>query len=377
MAAQSEVITIESTDGSGPAVRIDRSTTYQITRDLNSPFEASFELGDGGTFESLRDALAIGRRFTVALDGKPLLTGRMLTRGSPVSSSSGATVTLTVRSILADAQFSSCAPFALRKPTLRDVVLKAYESLGVPESAFIFNSDVARDLFTGRSKSSAPPTDLSKLTEEDARVRPPETVHEFVDRHLRRFSLMHWDSPDGRIVVGSPDDSQSSTYRFQLIRSGRGNNLLGATRTEDYESIPAGLAVYGQGGGRDFRRARVSGVVTDPLLLSLQRATPRQVILVDESITTQAMADARARREMAMRCLQRDSWELSLPGFTARENGVSTGIPFAPDTVADVQVDTVGPTSARYFCWRVVNTGSASEGHTSQLSVVQEGVWRI
>jgi hypothetical protein len=375
--AREEIITISSVGGSGPPVAIDRATAYEITRDLTAPFEANIEMGDGGTFEALREALSIGRRFTISLNGSPLITGRMLSRGSPISSGSGATVTLSIRTRMSDAQFSSCTPFSLRKATLKDAVLKAYATIGMTEADFIFDADVARDLFTGKGGGGSALVDLAKLSEDDARIRPPETVYEFVDRHLRRFELMHWDSPDGRIVVGKPDDTRPPTYSFRLLRSGAGNNLLSPSRTEDYEGIPSALAVYGQGGGRDYRRARVQGVVTDPLLMGLSQTLPRPTMVIDESVLTMAQAMSRARREILQRSLNRDSWELPVAGFTERRDGASTGVPFAPDTTCDLRVDTVGPASAVYYCWRVTHRGSADTGHTSQLTVVQRGIWVI
>lgn len=375
--ANGEVVTIESVGGSGPSVRIDRATQYDLTRDLTAPFEARIEMGDGGTFEALAPALSIGRRITLALNGTPMISGRMLSRGSPVSAMSGATVTLTVRTRLADAQFASATPFSLRNATLKDAVLGAYKTLGMTEADFIFDANVSRDLFTGKAKGGSAMVDLAKVSEEDARVRPPETVFEFCDRHLRRFGLMHWDAPDGRIVVGKPDDTLPPTYAFQLVRSGRGNNVLDARRTEDYEQVPTALSAYGQGGGRDYRRARVSGSVSDQTLSGLEQALPRPTMVIDESITTKVQAEARARREMAQRCLNRDSWDLTLAGWTERIDGRSTGVPYSPDTTASVRVDVVGPASGIYFVWRVSHRGSVGEHHTTTITAAQKGVWVI
>jgi prophage tail gpP-like protein len=188
---------------------------------------------------------------------------------------------------------------------------------------------------------------------------------------------MHWDAPDGKICIGKPDDTLPPSYEFQIVRSGRGNNVLDARRTEDYEQIPTSMAAYGQGGGRDYTRARVSGRVTDATLSNLDQALPRPTMVIDESIVTTAQAEARARREMAQRCLNRDSWDLTLPGWTERIDGASTGVPYSPDTTATIRVDTVGPASGRYYIWRVSHRGSVSEHHTTTITAVQQGVWVI
>jgi hypothetical protein len=397
--SRDEVITIESADATGPALRIDRATQYEVTQDMTAPFESRFELGDDGTWIAIAQAIAIGRRFRVALNDNPIMAGRLLMRGISLQARGGATVQLTVRTRLADALFASCDTFSLKRCTLKDAILRAYKTLGMTEADFIFNADTSRDLLTGKGGASSGTVPVDTLQEEDAKVHPPETVFAFADRHLRRFSLLHWDGPDGRIVVGTPNDAQVSLYRLQCLRAQRGNNILSARRTEDYEQVPDQLIVYGQGGklaakrslaaaplSGSYRRVtrddegEISGMeigasVTDPTLVGLSQRLYRRAVVVDESIRTSGLAEARARREMAMRSLQRDSWDLTLRGWTFPAG--SRLVPYAVDTVADVAIDVASPVAAPYYVWRVCQTGSASEGHSTVLTAAAQGVWRI
>jgi prophage tail gpP-like protein len=373
--SKTEVVTIESKDGSGPAVLIDRASNYEVTMDLTAPAEARFEVGDNGTWKALKDALSIGRKFRVALNGRSLIGGRLLMRGMPVSAASGATVQLTVRTSLADAYFASCDPINVTGATLKTLVLKAYATIGVTERDFIFNADVNRDVLTGLGKNTGAKVDLSTITEQNARVQHPETVYSFADRHLRRFGLMHWDGYDGTIVVGKPNDSQSSSYLLRSDRqSPRGNNILDARRTEDYEQVPSVMDIYGQGGGRDYTRASVKASVVDPVLNALTNLK-RRTMVIDESVTTAALAEARARREMATRSIQRDSWDITLPSWCHYYS--NRWIPYAIDTVADVYVDVAGGVSGQYYIWRSVFRGSANDGHTAQITAAAKGVWVI
>lgn len=375
-AEQTEVVTIESIGGNGRKLLIDRATNYEITTDLTAPSEARFELGDNGTWKAIKDALAIGRRFRVCLNGRSLMAGRLLMRGMPLSASSGATVQCTVRTLLADAAFTSCDQINMRGATLKTILLKAYQSIGATERDFCFNADVARDLITGKGGNYSSTVDLAAITEQDARVQPPETVYSFADRHLRRFQLMHWDAPDGRIVVGKPNDQQAASYLLRSMRDvPRGNNILDARRTEDYEQVPGELLVYGQGGGRDYTRARVSASVTDPTLLAAVPVLRRRTFVIDESVTTQALAQARAKREMAMRSLQRDSWDITTPSWCHYYS--NRWIPYAIDTVADLNVDVCGGTYGAYYIWRATYSGSPQDSHTARLTMAAKGVWAI
>ena len=372
---QTEKVTIESIGGSGQKLLIDRATSYEIVTDLTAPAEARFELGDNGTWKAIRQALEIGRKFRVALNGRSILAGRMLMRSMPVSASTGATVQCVVRTLLADAMFTSCDQFNVKGATLKTIVLKAYQSLGATERDFCFSADVARDLITGRGKGGSPVTDLTALTEQDARVQPPETVHSFVDRHLRRFSLLHWDAPDGRIVVGKPNDEQAASYLLRCMRDyPRGNNITEARRSEDYEQVPGELAVYGQGGGRDYTRARVQAVVNNQTLMAA--TLRRRTMVIDEGVTTKALAQARAKREMAMRSMQRDSWDLTTPAWCHYYS--NRWFPYAIDTVADLSVDVAdGSANGAYYIWRVSLSGNANDSHTARITAAAKGVWQI
>jgi hypothetical protein len=374
MTGRDELVTIESVGGSGAPLRVDRITQYEITHSLTSPSEARLELGDNGTWAAIREAIAIGRRFQLTLNDRPILTGRLLTRALPLSASAGATVQLTVRTALADAAFASCERFAVRNATLYDVVVRAYATIGLTEDRLEFQADVARNLLTGKGAGGSPPTDLAPLLEEDAQVQPPETVFAFVDRHLRRFGLIHWDSPDGKVIIGKPNDEQTPIYRAQALRSRRGNNVIQARRTEDYEQVPSSIGVYGQGGGRDYSSALARAVITDPVLTAARLWRP--TVVMDDGIRTDALAESHARRELAQRSLQRDSWSVTVPGWTYRDRS-GTRVPYAIDTVVDLAIDVADPAGSPCYVWSLSRSGSAGEGHTTSLTMAAKGVWQI
>jgi hypothetical protein len=418
MKRQRDKVTIESVAGGVFPVVIDRATRYEIVTDLMSPSCARFELGDSGTWAAIAGALKIGGRFTVSVNGNSRMKGRLLTRNLAVTPQGGATVQLALRTRLADAAFTACDPkIGVRNTTLHDVVLKAFAKMGLTTADFIFEADTARDLITGRrsgkpdpvaglryarakvaaqaqsddrdsalqaydeqiSAAEGRPVDpaLTALREDEARVHPPETIWSFVERHLARFGLMIWDGPDGRIVIGKPDDSQKPLY-IMTARRGKNavtNNLLSATKVEDFEDVPAQLWVFGFGGGREQSKTKYRALRTDPTLLAVAPSLDRSVMIIDESIRTPEQAAARARKEMMRRSMQKDCWTLETDGLTYW-NGTQS-IAYAVDTVADVRVDVAGGASGAYLIHQCTMTGDADNGHTTRLVCSGRGIWDL
>lgn len=411
-----DLVSIQSVSGGGAAFTVDRCTQYEIGTDLLSPSYARFELGDGKTWSDARGALQIGNRFSVAINNKPRVTGRLLTRNLSVSCGGGATVALVIKTRLADAAFDAVDPkIGVRNTTLHDVILSAFKRAGLSEADFIFEANTARDLMTGRSSGKGDPVAglryqlakaqhdpdssinavtisnlqdaisdaesrpvdpaLSSLREDEARPHPPETVYAFVDRHLARFGLMIWDAADGRIVIGKPDDSQRPDYVMTALRGppSKSNNILTATKTEDFEQVPAELWVYGTGGGRDQSKARVRALLLEPTLYGVTPKLSRSAVIIDESLRTPEIAYARARREMMRRSLQKDCWKISTDGLSYWTG--SQAIPYGVDTVSDVQIDVAGAAQGPYLNFQVCFSGNAEAGHTTELTCVGKGVW--
>lgn len=371
-------VLIESVQGGGFAIVVDRATQYEILTDLTGPSASRFELGDDGTWSAIRDALAIGGQFQVSVNDKPAMTGRLLTRNLAASASGGATVQVVVRTRLADAMFTTVdTKIGVKNTTLEAVLLAAFDRMQLTKADFIFQTDLARDLITGKGKQGSAVPDLTAMKEEEARPHPPETVYAFAERHLSRFHLMMWDAPDGRIVIGAPDDTQSPTYMMTARRgiAGLGNNLLSATKTEDFEDVPAEMWVFGVGGGKDQSKARIKFLTVDPVLSVVDPFLDRTAIVIDESIKTQAQAVARAKRELMKRRLASDSWVLETDGLSYWSG--SDRIPYGIDTVADVKVDVAGGADGACLVYQTRMTGSAEQSHTTSLTCCGRGIWAL
>jgi prophage tail gpP-like protein len=367
-------VTIESVAGEDLSILVDSATRCEITTDLVAPAQALFEMGDDASWLATYDALKTGARFQVRVNGLLRMTGRALTRSLPVSERQGSTIRLTIRTLLADAQYASASPsINVRRSTLRETVLAAYEPLGLTADDFIFDASVAVDLLTGKGGPSRV-VDLAEIKEDAAKVHPPETIYAFVERHLNRFHLSHWDAPDGKIVVGAPDDEQEPIYKLQCYRgtAAVANNFLSAERVADFEQVPSILGVFGVGGGKAYAKAKVGASETVSELADTYRPT----LLVDESIKTQAQAEAMARREMSMRRRRSDCWRFSVDGLSHWDG--STATPWAIDTVVDVDVVNADSTAiGPYLIHRVTMRGDPDDGFTTDIEAVAKGIWRL
>lgn len=368
---------VTSSGGDFPSAGVfDLFTSLELTNDLTAPAEAAFECGDDGTFRNFERIIRFGSVFRVLHNDRLRLTGRVEAHDVPTDAQGGATVRFVIRTKLSDAAYASANPkLSVQGATLKQVVLRAYAPLGYTDQDFVFKTDVSRDLMTGRSSkwSAARTPDIEAMKLEQAKVSPPETIFEFVERHLLRFHLTHWDSPDGKIVVGAPDDTQHPLYSFKLKTgpNGRFNNVLRAQRVRDLSDAPSLLNVFGIGGKTDFQKTKIARHLEIPEVA--QAKLYRPVIIVDESLRTGDQAEGRARREVAARSKKLDSWEISTDGWSFWDG--QRRIPYGIDTCADVEIDTAGGATGAYLVHRTRLRLDPLSGAVADLSLVRKGLW--
>lgn len=372
-----DTVTIYAIDRNQNGGAFDAFTSVEIKNDLTAPSEASFEVGDDASFRSLESVIAPGSTYKIVVNGRLRLTGRVEADDVPIDAQGGATVRFIVRTKLADAAYASAdRGLSIQGANLKDLVLRAYRPLGYLEQDFTFKGDVSRDLMTGRSSRGGDPVrDLAPMNLQQAKVNPPETIFEFVERHLLRFHLMHWDTPDGRIIVGKPNDQQGPIYSFRLKTgpAGRQNNLVRAQRTRDYSDAPSILTVFtGWNFNLDTKTSkRSSSNVRVPEVADALFHRP--VVILDDGIHTAESALARALREVAARSKKLDAWELETDGWSHWDG--QAAVPYGIDTVADVDIDVGGGSTGAYLVHRNCLRLDPENGFTAKLSLLKRGVW--
>ncbi len=367
--------------GAGPVARqqsFANFTSLMIRNDITMPSEASFELGDDGTWTDLNQVFRPGVEFQVFVNETPRLRGRVEMNDVPLDVDAGAVVRFTVRTKLSDAMYASANQGTrVQGTSIREFIEELYKPLGFTSDSFVFAAYASRDIFTGLAKGETkPPTDLEKIKVDAARVKPPETIYAAADRHLRRHGLMHWDSPDGKIVVAAPDDEQDPIYTFNMFRGERSvrNNVLAATRTEDWSGIPSGVNVYGRGSKKGFNSRGVGGTAND--LDVTASGFYRPLHIVAEGVRTNALAVSAARRELAARSKRKDAFSIEVDGFSFWDGSNFSPL-YSPDTTAAIHTDVAGGEGGAYYLHAVTMTRDVESGDTSQLEVVRRGIWRL
>jgi hypothetical protein len=358
---------------------LDNFTSLSITNDITMPCEAAFEVGDDGTWNSIQPSFKLGTQLQVFVNDRPRLRGRIEVNDAPLDTQAGSVLRFTVRIKLSDAMYASAGRTVQVKDTsIKDFLLALYRPLGYAESDFIFKQSLARDLVTGKAptRNGASTVLLEPIKIEEARVQPGESIYAAADRHLRRHGFMHWDSADGRIVVGVPDDTQDPTYVFNAYRYGGNtsvNNILGASRTMDWSGIPSDIAVFGKGGKRGFGKNNVTAAAADADVLSAGFYRP--VDIVAEGIRTIDLAVRAANRELSARSKRKDGFSIELDGLSWWDG--HNQIAFGPDTVALVNTDVAGGNAGAYYVHAVTLSRSAASGDTAQLDLVKRGIWKL
>jgi prophage tail gpP-like protein len=395
-----DAVTVEAYGTAGAAsldFNYDRWTSLALSNSITAPAEASFELGDDSGFDRMSELVAIGAEFRVFVSDRLRITGRIVNLNSASDARQSSTQRFSVRTRLADAAYSS-APQNVRLAgrTVRELLLAVYGDLGLVEADFDFRGDVSRDVMTGRitkgpdafngrrgvdgRRLAEPPKGFEAIeqTEETSKTQPPESVFECADRHLRRHGLLHWDGPDGRIVVAPPNDSQDPialllSMRQNAYRDGQWNNVTSIERDQDVSQAPTELGVFGMGGKASFARAAVSATLKNEDLI--KRGFVRRAVILDEAMSSRAVAERRAAREFSARNRGLDRLTVTVDGLSYREG--AEPVPWAPDTTVDVVAEALGGVLGMYYCEDVQMTRNASSGDTTRLTLVKQGVWQL
>lgn len=366
-------VRIEAQDGGS----FDIFNSLAIANDLMAPSEAAFEVGDDGTWSELEALTGLGKVFKVFVNDRLRLTGRVELNDIPVDASSGAVTRFTVRTKMADAMYASASPSVkVKSSTIKEFILFLWAPLGVTEADFIFKADVSRDLMTGVSSDGTKPTvELEEIDTDQAKVNPPETIYQATERHLKRHGFMIWDAPDGKLVIGAPDDAQRPLYNFRMFGDSRrnNNNILSATRSKDWSGIPGLIYVAGTGGKKEWTKAKVRGFAEQAAINDAGFYRP--VLIINEGLKTDALAQRQAESEMTNRSKRLDTWTIKVDGLSYWDG--SQRIPYGVDTVCEIHSTVAGGPNGAYLVHRVMLSRNVNDGDTAELTVLKRGIWRL
>jgi prophage tail gpP-like protein len=353
-------------------------TSLQISNNLMSPSEAAFELGNDGTWPDIEPFIAHGTKYRIILNGSERLTGRVEAQDLPIDSAGGSVVRFTVRTKLADAMYASANPgISLKDSSVKDFLLAVYEPLEYAEADFIFKPADARDILTQQDtqgKGSPIEVDPGAIIEKRLKVNPPETIYEAADRVLRRHGLIHWDSPDGKIVVGAPNDTQRPQYSLNCHRwpsPSQGNNVLGFTVTRDWSGVPSQVTATGTVFAKGKSRKRVSAIEVEPEVGLAGFYRP--IIIQTEGLRTANKVQHAAVRELAARRKNMDAIGVQLDSLSYWDGQQNRN--WGVDSVVQVLSNVAGGPIGAYFIHQVTCRRDANNGDTTNLQLLRKGLW--
>lgn len=206
--------------------------------------------------------------------------------------------------------------------------------------------------------------DVQRVPMREARPHVGETVWEFIDRHCRRFGVMPWIDPRGRLILGAPDYDQEPLFRLRRVLGGDGNepnNILEGGFTEGWSELASEVTVYGRSHGSDASRSRFVGHATNPLV-----HVYRPVVLQDASCLSSEEAQRRAEAEIGAQKEEAFSLE-----YEVAHHGQGSRL-YAVDTVIDVLDEEVG-IEGLFYCAARTFTASRKEGAKTRLRLVPLG----
>lgn len=374
-----DVISITTANGKA----FDRWTSFETLNSIVRSSEASFEIGDDGSWKDFSQIAAVGVEIFVLLNGMPRMKGRVELLNSPLNVAQSSVMRFAVRTVMADLEIQTADP-RIRfdtannaSTTIGDLVNQTLTLAGVDADVIIFGNNASRKVMTGqRGKGTKPDPSLEPLTIQQAAVQPGETVKVFLDRHLRRHGLLMFDGPEGEIVISAPDDAQQELYYFHCQRTGavtNSNNFTDNDRTQDASGAPSEIWVLGYGGGKDAMRSKLGAFQRNPTLFDA--GFLRRTIMVDEGVKTKELASRTAARMMSETLRRQDSITIVTDGLTHRYANVK--IPYCPDTTSSLVVDTMGGAIGKFYVESVAMRCTVDEGNKSQLSLVRAGTWAL
>jgi prophage tail gpP-like protein len=187
---------------------------------------------------------------------------------------------------------------------------------------------------------------------------------------------MMWDAPDGKIVIGTPDDMQTVVYRFRMFGEAsrrNTNNVLSMHRTKDWSGVPGMVYVAGTGGGKDWTKTKVRGFVVQNEIS--QAGFYRPMLIVNEGMKNDQLAQSQAEREMTNRCKRMDTWTINVDGLSFYDGGER--VQYSIDTTAEVTSSVAGGPNGAYLVTRVQLSRNVNDGDTTELTLLKRGLWRL
>jgi|GEM_PF-3457262 len=393
-------------------VTLSRWVDYDFASDYFKPASGfSFVVADETLPEREREALVIGARVRLTINGVPLADGHIDDLDIGANRQAGQVWNIIGRERLGLAVDGIADPSLQFKEgtTLADFLVRLYTPFGwAGPDHFQIDNAASRGATNGlrgtpmtRGGKRKGPRPLKNFVLHQLKPHNHEGVHDFAKRVAERHGLWIRCSEDGeRIIVDTPNYAQPASY--QLRRNGNGTtNVLDGRVRLSFRDQPACIIADGSSGGGEFGRGRIKAYAVNPyfgvdedgfvlpevtqvlqrhptaqqVVLTTQpfkrrtaNVPPRIVFLHDEESRTQEQLNNFVRREMSL--LTRRSMVANYLVEGHGQNVEGQFVPWLVDTVVDVQ-DDVADVHELMWVSSVRYSKSRAAGTTTQLELIR------
>lgn len=338
---------------------------------------------------SLWDWAAPDNPIVIELNGRPVVTGLLDDSSRKIDKSGGGTMDLLGRDRGGRLADSAAPLFNLTGLGILDLARKLVTAVG----GFDLFPDVQlqnatnRRLMVGAAPARArvskePPIDLSP-DKSDRRVRPGQTRSQLLEDWLTQAGLLGWSSADGnRFVIGKPNYAQEPQYELRVGKDAgsRNSNVISLTERETIADRYSRIIVLGSGAGnaRNFgenlQRRGVALQGPNPDGTGRAFVVPKDLIIVDDDLRSQAAAQARADREMALRESLASQVTAVVRGHSQAMGVTGARANYAIDTMVRlVDEDIDAPGNPRDWLITRVHFTGGRDGRTTTLTMVPKG----
>lgn len=365
--------------------------SYEIVNDMLSPAD-SFELTAGPFTNDLYRALLPDSEVQVFLDDTRILTGLIDERRSTSSKGQGTQLVVRGRDRGGRLLDERCPLFSLVGLGILDLAKKCTDPWVTNVTA---SNATNRRLIAGGAAAR-----MGRISKEPAievirestnifghgsdhrrKVRPGESRWQVLAHFLEETKLLAWPTADGStLVVGQPNYNQEPTFHF--VHAKPQSQRAADSNVESIEVVDNFGERYSRiicmaddvepGGGavRHYKGEVFDGVGPDGEGRNFIH--PKVMIIHDSDVKSNAMAQARAEREMAERDGAGHELVVTVRGHSQVIAGGKTPTLYAFDTIARVTSEDFG-IDADYLITRTRFTLKKDSGPVTELHLVPKG----
>lgn len=207
-------------------------------------------------------------------------------------------------------------------------------------------------------------TAIRAVALKEARPQAGESVWAFILRQARRFGLVPWFSPDGKLIIAAPNYGGPVVHRIvrRVVSDAREpNNVIHGTESNAIGNCFSDVTIYGRGLGNDVARAPIVGRASEPSI-----PFPRPHVIHDLTVRDTDEANRRAQRELMKSIHGRRTLE-----YVVSDHGNGRAL-YATDTIVEVLDEVLGITGEWYVVAREFLC-DRSNGTTTKLKLVSKG----